>query len=118
MEEKNPVYLKLEYGESVESKKDILSSEVLLLNLVKSIKTYHSIRLEELKVKAGIYKAVKELNLTIKKTKSSFPFLKIPEKIKRANLNGNEIKPSKEKIDKDLDSEVREIQERLRNIGM
>jgi len=118
MEQKNPVYIRLEYDESIESKKDVLSSEVLLLNLVKSIKNYHSIRLEELKIKAGIYKAVKGLNLTIKKTKSSFPFLKIPEKVKRENINGKEIKVPKEKIDRDLDSEVRQIQERLRNLGM
>lgn len=117
MEEKNPVYLKLEYDESIESKKDILSSEMLLLNLIKSIKSYHSIRLEELKIKAGIYKAVKELNLTIKKTKSSFPFLKIPEKAKRENLGKKEVIQQRGKTDNSLDLELQEIQKRLASIS-
>ncbi len=118
MEEKNPIYLKLEYDESIESKKDLLSSQMLLLNLIKSIKAYHSIRLEELKIKTQIYKAVKELNLTIKKTKSSFPFLKIPEKAKRENINQKEMTPVRGKTDNNLELELQEIQKKLRNIGM
>ncbi|VVB83258.1 Uncharacterised protein [uncultured archaeon] len=118
MEQKNPVYVKMEYSESIESKKNILSTEVSLLNLIKSLKEYHSIRLEELKIKAQIYKAIKELNLTMRKTKSTFPFLKIPEKNKKENLPLREARVPKEKVDNNLESELQEIQEKLRNLGM
>ncbi len=118
MEQKNPVYVKMEYSESIESKKNILSTEVSLLNLIKYLKAYHSVKLEELKIKAGIYKAIKELNLTMRKTKSTFPFLKIPEKNKKENLTLREVRAPKEKVDNNLESELQEIQERLRNLGM
>lgn len=119
MEQKNPVYVKMGYDESLDSKKNLLSTEVSLLNLIKSINAYHSIRLEELKIKAGIYRAIKELSLTMRKTKSSFPFFKVPEnKSKKENLMQKEIKVPKEKVDNNLESELQEIQEKLRNLGM
>jgi hypothetical protein len=118
MEQKNPVYVRMDYNESLESKKNLLNTEVSLLNLIKSLKAYHSIRLEEMKIKAGIYKAIRELNLTMKKTKSSFPFFKIPEVKSRKEIPiEKEIKFTKEKTDNSLESELKEIQERLASLN-
>jgi hypothetical protein len=114
MEQKNPVYVKMGYDESLESKKNILSTEVSLLNLIKSVKAYHSIKLDELKIKSEIYKAIKELNLTMRKTKSVFPFLKIPEiKQKREAPIAKEVKMPQEKAKNSLDLELQDIQNRL-----
>jgi len=115
MTKENPVYFKLEYSESIESKKDILSTEVSLLNLIKYLKRYNSLRTEEFKVKSQIYGAIKKMNLNMRKTQSSFPFLKIPNVIKRDNITKKEI--PKEKFDQDLESELREIQNRLASLG-
>jgi hypothetical protein len=111
MAEQNPIYVKLKYEEGIDSKKDILSTELSLLNIIKIIQRYNSIRTEEFKVKSRIFKAVKELNLTIRKTQSSFPFLKIPSQIKRKNNEDREI--ITKKIDRNLESELKEIQDRL-----
>jgi hypothetical protein len=118
MEQKNPVYVKMGYDESLESKKNILSTEVSLLNLIKSIKAYHYIQLQELKIKAEIYKTIKELNLTMRKTKSAFPFFKIPETKSRREISVTREVITKEKVDNNLESELREIQNRLASLGM
>ena len=115
MEQKNPVYVKMGYDESLESKKSLLSTEVSLLNLIKSLKAYHSIRIEEFKIKAAIYKAIKELNLTMRKTKSTFPFLKLPERAKKENLILREI--PKGRTDNNLELELQEIQKKLASLG-
>jgi hypothetical protein len=117
MEQKNPVYVKMGYDESLDSKKNILSTEVSLLNLIKSVKAYHSVRLHELKIKAEIYRAIKELNLTMRKTKAAFPFLKIPEKQKRETPITREIKMPEQKANNSLDLELQEIQNRLASLS-
>ena len=112
MVEQNPVYVQLKYGEAVTSKKEVLSTEISLLNLIRIIKAYKSIKIREYKIKYDIFKAIKELNLTVRKTQASFPFLKIPEGIRRKTQEDGE-KIIKKKIDRDLESELKEIQDRL-----
>jgi len=117
MAKENPVYFKLGYDESVESKKDILSTEVSLLNLIKSIKKYESIRIEEFKIKSQISKAVKKLNLDMRQTQSSFPFLNIPKIIKKEDYQKKEIRTTKDKFDNNLENELKEIQDKLASLG-
>jgi hypothetical protein len=116
MTKENPVYFKLEYDESIESKKDILSAEFSLLNLIKSIKKYQSIRAEEFRIKNEIHKAVKKLNLDIRKTQSSFPFIKLSGRTKKEDYTKKE-KTQKIEFNKDLESELREIQNRLASLS-
>jgi len=118
----NPVYIRLEYDESLESKRDLLSSEMSFLNILRAIKRYNALREEELRIKSEMYKMIRELDASIKKTKASFPFLKIPERIRRQEIVKKEIvkeaKPIRDEIyDEDLESQLRSIQERLRSIG-
>jgi len=122
IKDRDPVYLKLEYDEAVKTKKDLLLSELSLLTILKIIKEYNTLRAEELRLKSNIYKAIRELDMSIRKTKSSFPFLKIPEKLKRKEIakieSAEEIKPMKEMIfDEDLESQLKSIQERLKSMG-
>jgi len=74
MEKENPVYLKLGYYESLGAKRDILSSQASLLNVIKIMRRYNSLREEELRIKANLHKQIKELNSKVKETKSYFPF--------------------------------------------
>lgn len=121
MKEKNPVYLRLGYDESIKSKKDLLFSELSLLTILKRIKTYNALRSEELRLKSDMYKAIRELDISIRRTKSTFPFLKIPERVKRKEIakieSVEEIKPVREIFDEDLESQLKNIQERLKSIG-
>mgnify|MGYP001601905833 FL=1 len=117
----NPVYIKFEYDESLESKKNLLSSEMSLLNIMKIISRYNTLRLEELKLKLEMYKTIKDLNASMKKTRDSFPFLKIPERAKRQEIvkreNVGETEIRKKIFDEDLESQLKSIQEKLRLIG-
>ncbi len=117
----NPVYLKLRYDEALKSKKDLLFMESSLLTILKIIKKYNLWRTEELRIKSELYKALKDLGASVRKTKSVFPFLEIPESIRRRELERIEqaenIKPIKEIFDEDLESQLRNIQDRLRTLG-
>jgi hypothetical protein len=121
-QEENPVYLKLGYYETLEAKRDLLSSEMSFLNVLKIMKRYNALRAEEIKLKLEMYRTIRELDLSLRKTKSSFPFLKIPEKARRQEIvkreTIREAKPAREEIvDEDLESQLRSIQERLKSIG-
>jgi hypothetical protein len=119
MAEESPIYLKLEYGESIESKKDLLSLEMSFLNLLKSMRKYNAIRTEELNLKMLAYKTMKELDMDIKKTKASFPFLKIPQNLQKKEITPKEVvKIKRESFDDSLESQLKEIQDRLRTIEM
>lgn len=122
VQNENPVHLKLGYYESLEAKRDLLSSEMSFLNLLKIMKRYNALRLEEMRLKSELYKAIRELDLSLKKTKSSFPFIKIPESAKREEIVKREtfsrqIKPTREILDENLESQLKSIQDKLRAIG-
>lgn len=115
MEEENSVYFRLEYNESLISKKELLSSEMLLLNMIKTIRRYNALRLEELKIKSSILTATRKMGIAIRKTKSLLPISQIPQKEKREEPINKKTRVTKR--DESLESELREIQEKLRNIG-
>jgi hypothetical protein len=136
MEKENPVYLKLGYYESLGAKRDILSSQASLLNVIKIMRRYNSLREEELRIKANLHKQIKELNSKVKETKSYFPFFEIPEKLKKKIsklkkeesikepvkehvkkiMTKPEIKVPVTRYDHSLESELQNIQDRLRAI--
>jgi hypothetical protein len=116
MVQENPVYCKIEYSESISSKKELLSAQVSLLNLVKTTKRYALLRNEEFKIKSQIYKNLKETESLLNKTRSLFPFIKVPKKIKRENLQRIEKSPSFERIDDNLEIQLEEIRKKLKDL--
>jgi hypothetical protein len=118
MKEENPVYVRLSYDEALLAKRDVLSLQGDLLRIIKIIRTYKALRLQELKIKAKTYRKIKELILNIKKIKTELPKIKT-RPIKREE---NPIRDSISKsIDKDenndLEDQLQEIQAKLRSIG-
>jgi hypothetical protein len=109
-----PIYLKLEYDESVNSKKNLLSAEMSLLNIIKLINRYSAKRAEEFRIKMLLSKAIKEMHLNIKKTKSAFPFVKMPEK---EHEESGTSSVANRKFERNLEDELREINEKLRALG-
>ena len=119
MKEESLVYVKLEYDEALQSKRDVLAAQVGLLRMIKLIRHYRLLRLEELKIKAQMYRKIKELTSNIKKIKTSFPQVKIPP-LKKSNDEEfvRKIKETRTSNEDDgLDIQLQEIQERLRSIG-
>jgi hypothetical protein len=128
MEKENPVYLKFGYYESLGAKRNILSSEESLLNLVKIMRRYNALHGEELRMKSYMGKLMKELNSKVKETISFFPFFEIPKKFRKEEIKIEkreepvrqiakpEVKIPLEKYDRSLESELQDIQSRLKAI--
>ena len=121
IKQENPVYLKLKHEETINSTRDLLFLESSLLTMIKIMKRYNLWRLEELRAKSELYGKMKELNASLKRAKVIFPFLEIPEKLRRRELvkmeRIEEIKPTKEIFDEDLEEQLRSIQERLNSLN-
>ena len=121
IKQENPIYFKLGHYESIESKKDLLILESSFLNILKMMRGYNLLRTEELKIKSEILNAVRKLNLSMKRTKAIFPFLEIPERLKRKEIiriePQKEIKPVEDVLEDDIEIQLRDIQSRLRSLG-
>lgn len=117
----NILHVKLEYEEGVQSERDVLSAERDILRILKTIKRYQLLRTEDLNNKLRIQKKMKEVELDIIKLHQTLPSFKIPEIL----LNEEEYRREKEEKrhgrkkedeDVDLENQLKEIQERLRNL--
>jgi len=115
----NLIHVKLEYDEALQSKKDVLSSELGLLQIVKAIKKHRLLRSDELKTKEKLYGKIKELKTNIGKLQQILPKLKVPAILKEheETEKEDEFQIEKRAHDDSLEAQLQEIQERLREIG-
>ena len=122
------IHIKFEYEEAVQAKKDILFSQANLLRIAKAVKNYNTFRSEELKLKIKAHKKIKELLTDIGKLQQTIPKIKIPEILQKTfeeDFKGSEGKPSvkikipaeKTRYDKDIETQLAEIQARLKRLG-
>lgn len=112
------IHIKLEYDEAIQSKKDVLSSEAGLLKVANAIKTYHLFRTEELKIKLRFLRKIRELKTSIGKLQQVLPKLKIPAILKKGEEieETPKLKREKKHYDDSLETQLREIQDRLKEI--
>ena len=61
MSEQTLIHVGFQYEEAVTAKRDLLSLEMTLLEAVKAVTNYHSLRSEELKLKLKLYLRTKEI---------------------------------------------------------
>lgn len=121
--EENPVYVRLDYSEAIRAKREILSLQMSLLKIIKIIRNYRALRLEELRLKAKTYRRIKDLILSIKKIKTELPKIKIPQLKRKEETDfikeriQASKKPSEIGMDNSLEGQLKEIQEKLRAIG-
>jgi hypothetical protein len=113
MEKANPIYIKVEYGETLMTAKEVLSSEIFFLNLINLRRKYNLLKMEEIIIKTKIKRAINRMNLAIKKTQSSFPEISFPRVRKTEPAMGIHSK-----ADESLDIQLKEIQEKLRALNM
>jgi hypothetical protein len=121
MKSENLLHIKLAYEESLETKRGILITQKDLINLLKTIKKYHSIRSEELRLKLRIQKKIKELQSNTAKLQQILPKIRIPnilrketEEVRRESVPK---KMKKEDYDKNIEDQLRDIQEKLKKLG-
>jgi len=115
MKEENPIHIKLEYEEAVQSRRDILSSEMGLIEIMKISKRFALLRKEELIYKIKIQKRVKELLVNIKNLQEMLPKVKIPEILKEPQET--RTRKTFQHIDTNLERELLEIQEKLNSLA-
>ena len=63
----NPIYIKIEYDEAVSSKKQLLSSQINALNLIKKVSNYRLLRKKELAKKTEFKALIAEMKASINK---------------------------------------------------
>jgi hypothetical protein len=112
------IHVKIGYDEGIKAKKNILSSEISILKILKKIKSYNDLRQKELNLKLKIKKKIKKTKLDIKKLQTILPKVKIPEEIKTREKKSQMIQKIKNKRDNStLESELQEIQEKLNSLN-
>ncbi|MDO8467675.1 MAG: hypothetical protein Q7S56_01860 [Nanoarchaeota archaeon] len=128
MSEQNPIYVMFEYEEALNKKKNFLLIEQNLLKIALTIKNYKLLRLEELKTKAKMQKTLREVLTNLTKLTNDLPKIKTPnvlkhhfeqyESVEEQKISPREkIKTSKEiNEDEDIESQIREIQNKLKQL--
>ena len=123
MNNKELIHVQLNHEDALESKKETLSSEIGLLKIKKNMQSYHHLRKEELKEKLKLYRRIKELEKIINNLQKNLPQIHIPEKLQKPKIPEQKInkeierkieKTRESSYDKNLERQLREIQEKLR----
>jgi hypothetical protein len=113
MKNQNLIHVKLEEGEALEAKRNLLTSEENLLEAIQSMKRYFALKNKESKLKIRFSKNIKEISSSIKKIENSFPEINKPPILKKTREVGK-----KETIkDKNLETELNEIRDKLKAIS-
>ncbi len=114
----NLIHIKLEYEEALQSKKDILSSQMALLKVEKTIRGYHSYRSHGFELKINLSKKIKELKSHIWNLLKILPKLKIPEILRKEEHVEKEHKYPERKKHQDgsLEEQLQDIQRRLNEL--
>jgi len=110
--EENPIYVNIVAEEAINSQREILSYQISLLNMMKSIKRYGLIRDNELNLKINLQNTIKGTNENIKKVLTNFP--KVEEHKQKEPL---EKAPKIEYYNQDLESQLAQIRRKLEEIG-
>lgn len=121
MKDENLIHIKLEQGEAMQRKKEVLSSEIELLKTISSMKRYQLLRSQELALKISLYKKIKIVLANIRKLEKTLPKMKIPAILKHhEEKQAPTIKtPRKERkiYSNDIEAQLKEIQDRLKELG-
>jgi hypothetical protein len=115
MKNENLIHIRLGYEEALQSKTDILSSEMNLINIMKTIRKYRFLRLKELKTKLKLHQKIKEVVTGIKKVQKTLPELKIPEILQKEKMpeESRELEIKETSYNRDLEFQLKNIQEKL-----
>ncbi len=117
MKEKTPVHVKLEYIEAIQGRRDILFAEMNLIRILKSIRKFNGFRMAEFDLKSIFYKEIKDISTDIKKIQSSLPKTQAKEIPKFGEESKEKVKPRVGEKDRNIESQLREIQEKLSSLA-
>jgi hypothetical protein len=115
------IHLKLEHREALRLKRDLLSAQMGLLKTARTLRGYGYFRSEELKLRAILYKEIRDVKLNIGKLQKILPKLKVPEILRKEEKTeiDKTTKPEAEKKahkGDNLEAQLQEIQNRLNQL--
>jgi len=107
------LHIRFETQEAISSKRELLSAEINLLELVRIIQNYSELRKKELTRKAFLRARLRELTTDMKKLRDGLPKTKMP-----AMEEAETEKVISEELRKDrLEDELKEIKEKLARLS-
>lgn len=101
------LHIRLEYEEAVEGKRELLESQINLLEILKRVKNYKILRKRELILKGKLKKSLSFLSSELNQIKNNLP--------ESENELGIKEETTKQEIEKDknIESQLQEIREKL-----
>ncbi len=117
MTNENPIHVRLKYQEAFQTKREILSLQMTLLKIAKTMKGYGFYRSQELELKSKLYKELKELKIFLGRLQKLLPKPKIPDILReefgeKTRFSSKKTKP----VEKNLEAQLQEIQNRLNDL--
>jgi len=122
MKDENLIHVKLTSGELMQSKRDILQTEMDLLKILQTLKKYKELRTKEFETKLEILKRIRAIKREIGSIETVFPKLKIPKILKDEEepiVHKEKVTKKSEKERKyndEIEEELRQIQNKLREL--
>ena len=114
--DENLIHIRLNYREAFNTKKGLLSSQMYLLKLLRSIENYRFLRIKEFQYRQQIVEKIKKTKTSIKILERTLPKSKIQKSLRKY---GKEPKEENFKIktrDKSIESQLSEIKRKLDNL--
>jgi hypothetical protein len=106
-------HVKIEYENGLASKKELLSSEINLLNIVRRLRNYRILRRKEMAAKNSLNREMKALRIKFGLLEASFPDQKeLKVKDDKRKGKARKLKMNKADVHDELD-EIRKKLERL-----
>lgn len=119
-EKGSPVHIRLGYNEAKDSRRDLLSSEINLLQIMKRIQNYQELRMKELEIKQNILTKMGEARKNITDLEKVLPKLKLPKILKKKEdfeIKEESVRPvMKRRRGLSIQDELLEIQSKLREL--
>lgn len=107
-----PLHIQLEYNESIAAKKNILNSEISLINALKRMQNFKDLRKKEIAKKIELKSKINDILSSINFIKKNLPKTKIPEiEMEIEEDIEGDLKSNS------LESELRLIQKKLANLN-
>ena len=119
MADEKLIYVKFDYVESLEMKKDILNLQKDLIDMGETMRNFNSLRAREMKTKVRIYAKIKGILFSLKSLKKELPESRMPKIFNEKILeekNFPEVQVKKTNGTSSIESQLREIQEKLNSI--
>jgi len=109
---KDVIHVKLEFEDALNSKKNLLQTEMSLLNILKTIGAYRILRKKELSARLKLRGKFRETASDLRKLQKYLPEANKKEEV----LEKIPAKKQKIKYDRKLEDELKDIQMKLRQL--